>query len=157
MSAISVDNLPFPELDRISTFDTIPCIAIGVNVAVVSFFIFAKHSWKVAWIVAGGIIAVAVLPGIAKIVRTDLSNGRARRQWAQFIGSRVSMRQLQSLVMQAPDRYVLHVHYYSGFDVAGIPTAVIVEDMQSGTFSALFPARAVDSLAAKCGVSIVKH
>ena len=58
----------------------------------------------------------------------------------------------------APQRFIVHVRYFGGFDAAPLRPAAVVENRETGVFIAVYPAklRAWRRLCEEIGVQLVQ-
>jgi hypothetical protein len=123
-------RVPFPDLVRIGTME-LPVIA-AVS-AILGAVAFTQSK------VAGGIIALPAVLWVLYGLSVDVLNTWRRWRWAARFDGRLSGRQAIKRVRAAPDRYLLHVGTYGGFDVVHLKPAAVLETRASGARWAIFP------------------
>ncbi len=118
----------FPRLRRESTFDTMPLMLFS-GMASVAFL------WM-SWIVSV-IVAIPFLICYLLSMRLDLSNNRLRRQWAEGYSLRLTSIELHAKLRLEPERYLVHLGTYTGFDTVHLKPVCILEDRVTGELAAL--------------------
>lgn len=70
-----------------------------------------------------------------------LRNTFKRLRWSMSLDGRLSAQRALELIQESPQRFVLHIQYYSGgFDRNHLAPAAVVEDLSSDQHYAVFPA-----------------
>jgi hypothetical protein len=139
--------LTFPELHRESTLEMLPVVALS---AVASGLLLP-------WSLLLGVIAL--VPGALWLLCSTwvgILNARLRYRWSRQYAQRRSWRQLRGLLKSEPDRYVVHLRYFGGFDVTPLCPAAVVEERGTGDLAAVYPASwRVPQVCEQLGVQLI--
>jgi hypothetical protein len=139
-------GVPFPDLVQIGTME-LPVIAAVSGILGAVVFTQSK--------IVGGIIALPALLWVLYGLSVDVLNTWRRWRWAAQFDGRLSGRQAIRRVRAAPDRYLLHVGPYGGFDVVHLKPAAVLEARAGGTRWAISPpSRKVVGICEKLNVPI---
>ena len=123
--------VPFPELHRESTLE-LP--VVGALSTIASGLLL-----PVSWVL--GIIALVPCGlWLAHAAWLGIRNARLRRAWSRQFARRVGWRQFRSALAAGPERFVVHVRYFGGFDATPLRPAVVLEDRGTGELAAVHPA-----------------
>ncbi len=124
--------IPFPTLHRTDTME-LPAVAAA------SFLLSAvvlPFSRTLGIIIVAPSVIIAVFCALV-----GLRNAFNRLRWSMSLDSRLSARRALKQIQESPQRFVLHIQYYSGgFDRNHLAPAAVVEDLSSGQHYAVFPA-----------------
>ena len=141
--------IEFPELHRESTLGLL--VPAGLS-AIASGLL---------WPVSCRLGAIALIPGGLWLLYSawlGVVNSRLRYRWSRQYARRVNCRQLRGMLAAAPNRFVVHVRYFGGFDVTPLRPAAVVEDRGTGDETAVYPASwRVHELCEKLGVELIRE
>jgi hypothetical protein len=123
-------QVPFPDLVQPGTM-VFPAVAVVSGV--LGAFVFSQSK------ILGGVIALPAMLVLLYLLWVDVLNTWRRWRSAAGFDGRVSGRQAIKAVEAAPDRFLLHVCHYGGFDVVHLKPAAVLEVRASGSRWAIFP------------------
>ena len=95
---------------------------LGLVLVVLGFCAFVPLAWFVAhgaWL--------------------GISNAAARARWSRRFPSRLSSRQLRSVLAADPGRFVVHMRLFGGFDATRPCPVAVLEDRSTGDLAAVHP------------------
>ena len=131
------ETIHFPDFEVDSTFDVPPaaiCAIVGAVVLASAryFGIFAK--------IIGLLCFAPYALLLVNSLRVYIVNSLILFCWARAFERRTSSWRLKSLVQSEPERYVLHVRYFGGFDKQQprTPTAIL-ENRALAQLTAVYP------------------
>jgi hypothetical protein len=139
----------FPELHRESTLQ-LPVVAALSAIAGGLLLPVSLTLGTIALVPCGLCLLYEVWLGIL--------NGCLRYRWSRQYSRRLTVGQLCAHCAAEPKRFIVHIRYYSGFDVIRLCPAAVVEDRATGALAAVYPASwRVPLVCEQLGVRLVKE
>jgi hypothetical protein len=137
----------FPDLHRESTLE-LP--VVGALSAIMGGLLL-----PVSWIL--GIIAfIPCGLWLLHSMWLGILNARLRYRWSRQFSRRLNWRQLRAMLEAEPQRFVVHLRYFGGFDAVPLRPAAVLEDRGTGGFAAIYPAsRRVPRVCERYGVQLI--
>jgi len=138
-------DLHFPDLDRFYTLETIPLMGLSMIVGFVVWSLQSHLQWGLPFLRVAllMIFACCVLTWgsvVVSMALLDVRNGVRRRNWAYTYRRQVHSRKVRRFLETDPNRYIVHVRYFGGFDVAAEAPVVAIEDTETEEIIAVHPA-----------------
>jgi hypothetical protein len=139
----------FPDLHRESTLE-MP--VVGAISAIAGGLLL-----PVSWIV-GAIILTPCAIWLSHAVWLGIVNHRLRYQWSRQYPRRINWREVRTAFVKEPGRFLVHIHYYGGFDVTPLRPASVVEDRTTGELIAVHPPSwSVPRVCEQLGVELIRE
>jgi hypothetical protein len=139
----------FPELHRENTLD-LP--VVGALSAITGGLLL-----PVSWVLG----VIALIPCGLWLLHSGwlgILNARLRYRWSRQFSRRLTWQELRAMLEAEPERFVVHVRYFGGFDVTPLRPAAVLEDRDTGDLAAIYPANwRVRQVCEQCGVLLIQR
>jgi hypothetical protein len=137
----------FPELHRESTLE-LPVLGA---ISAIAGGLLLRLSWVLA--------AIAFIPCVLWLLHSawlGILNSRLRYRWSRQYSLRLNWRQPRNALKAEPERFIVHIRSFGGFDATPLCPAAVVEDRVTGELAAVYPASwRVPRLCEQFGVPLI--